>query len=90
MDSFVYKEGDLRTLSSAAAVKIFAYVKENKEVSASPWVFDRGTTSDDRRSIQASFSCANLNGRDKDELTVSATVAKDGSIKITHMIKRAT
>ncbi|MDD2388161.1 MAG: hypothetical protein PHP23_00285 [Desulfobacterales bacterium] len=74
---------------SPAAAEIFAYRRENKNITAMPWGFDRGGISDDRRSTWACFSCVALSGWGKDELTISATMNEDNSWKITHAIKKA-
>ncbi|MDP1928912.1 MAG: hypothetical protein Q8K62_10425 [Thiobacillus sp.] len=88
MFTFVPNEDRFWQLSPAAA-EIFAYLRENTEVAAMPWGFDSGGVSNDRRSTHANFSCGALSGWGKDELTVSAALADDGSWQLKHAIKRA-
>lgn len=88
MITFVSNEDGFWQLSPAAA-EIFAYLKENAEVTLMPWGFDNGGVSNDRRSTHANFSCVALSGWGKDELTISAALASDGSWQMKHAIKRA-
>jgi hypothetical protein len=74
---------------SPAAAEIFAYLKENADVPPMPWGFDNGSVSNDRRSTHANFSCVALSGWGKDELTILAALASDGSSQMKHAIKRA-
>jgi hypothetical protein len=74
---------------SPAAVEIFAYLRENPEVSAMQWGFDHGDVSYDRRSTCAFFSCVSISGWGRDELTISANLCEDGTWRIKHAIEPA-
>lgn len=89
MFTFAPDEDKFWRISPAAAAEIFAYLKENADTSVMPWGFDNGYVSGDRRSTNAIFSCVALSGWGKDELTISATLANDGSWQLKHAIKRA-
>lgn len=87
MNSFALDEGKFWQLSPAAA-EIFEYLRENAEASSSPFGFDRGSVSADRRATHASFSCVAASGWGNDELTISANLTDDGSWQLNHSIKR--
>lgn len=74
---------------SPAAAEIFEYIRSNKELKSTPWGFDIGGVSEDRQSTYASFSCTSSSGWGKDELTVFASLAKDGTWTLKHTIKLA-
>lgn len=88
MFTFVPNEDKFWQVSPAAA-EIFAYLKESEDVALMPWGFDNGGVSNDRRSTYANFSCVALSGWGKDELTISAALASDGSWQLKHAIKNA-
>ena len=88
MTTIVLDEDKFLQLSPAAA-EVFAYLRENAEVSPMPWGFDRGGVSGDRRSTYALFSCVSMSGWGKDELTISAALASDGLWQLKHAIKLA-
>ena len=74
-------------LRSPAAAEIFEYQQSNSEFSYMG--FDSGGVSRDRRSTYAFFSGVALSGLGKDHVTVSASLADNGSWTLTHTIKRA-
>jgi len=74
---------------SPAASEIFSYRRENPELEAAPWTFEKGGVSDDFRSSWATFWHVVISGWGKDELTISASRDEAGSWHIKHVIKRA-
>lgn len=76
--------------TSPAANEIFTYVREEPEISKSPWGFDRGNVSEDLNTTWASFSCRAVSGWGDDKLTVKATKQADGSWSLSHEVQRAT
>lgn len=74
---------------SPAASEIFEYKNNNQETKKSPFGFDHGGVSDDRKSTWAVFSCVSVSGLDKDVLTISVSMNNGEVEKISHNIKKA-
>lgn len=74
---------------SPAAAEIFGYLETNKEISESPWGFDRGMINRYFSISSANFSCRSTSGWGKNELVITAKKTEDGVWEISHSIVRA-